>query len=175
MTKDPLLASWSRKTVFGANAGLDDSEEAVATNDLMPLYAFERLAKVYGDLNGKTVVMLGVSYRGDVGDTRFTPVNLLVTCLENAGAAVVCHDPFVSFWPEKERQVAQDLIEVLAANPSVVVISAGHKNYTQPATISLLMGCKSMTVFDTIGLLTDQQIEQLSARHVVSVLGRGDI
>jgi hypothetical protein len=71
--------------------------------------------------------------------------------------------------------VTQDLIAVLAGNPSVVVISAGHKQYTQAATISALMECKPMTVFDTIGLLTEQQIELLSTRHVVSVLGRGDI
>lgn len=175
LTKDPLLASWSRKTVFGASTGLEGSVNCVATNDRMPLYAFERLARVCGDLNGKHVAVLGVSYRGDVGDTRFTPVNLFVTCLEDAGAIVACHDPFVAFWPERERDVTQDLGVVLAANPAVVVISAGHKQYTLDSTISLLMGCNPMTVFDTIGLLTEKQIELLSTRHVVSVLGRGDI
>jgi UDP-N-acetyl-D-mannosaminuronate dehydrogenase len=126
-------------------------------------------------LKGKHVAVLGVSYRGDVGDTRFTPVNLFVTCLEDGGATVVCHDPFVAFWTERERDVAQDLGVVLAANPSIVVISAGHKQYTFDTTISMLMGCSPMTVFDTIGLFTENQIELLSKRHVVSVLGRGDI
>lgn len=175
LTKDSLLASWSRKTFFGASTGLDGSVNCVATNDRMPLYAFERLARVCGDLNGKQVAVLGVSYRGDVGDTRFTPVNLFVACLEDAGASVVCHDPFVAFWPEREQAVAQDLGVMLAANPSVVVISAGHKQYMLEETISLLMGCNPMTVFDTIGLLTGKQIELLATRHVVSVLGRGDI
>jgi UDP-N-acetyl-D-glucosamine dehydrogenase len=175
LTKDPLLASWSRKIVFGAGTGLDGSVNSVAINDRMPLYAFERLARVCGDLNGKRVAVLGVSYRGDVGDTRFTPVNLLVTCLEDAGAAVVCHDPYVAFWHERERDVEQELGVALAVNPSIVVISTGHKQYTLEGTISLLMGCNPMTVFDTIGLLTEKQIELLSTRHVVSVLGRGDI
>jgi nucleotide sugar dehydrogenase len=175
LTKDPLLASWSRKTVFGASTGLDGSVNCVATNDRMPLYAFERLARVCGDLNGKHVAVLGVSYRGDVGDTRFTPVNLFVTCLEEAGASVVCHDPFVAFWPERERVVAQDLGVVLAANPSIAVISTGHKQYTLDSTISLLMNCNPLTIFDTIGSLSERQIELLATRHVVSVLGRGDI
>jgi nucleotide sugar dehydrogenase len=175
LTKDPLLASWSREKVFGANRGLDNSVNCVVTNDRMPLYAFERLSKVYGDLNGKQIAVLGVSYRGDVGDTRFTPVNLFVTCLEDAGASVICHDPFVAFWPERERVVGQDLNKVLAANPAVVVISTGHKQYMHEETIALLMGCNPMTVFDTIGLLTANQIELLATRHVISILGRGDI
>jgi len=175
LTKDPLLASWSRRTFFGGSTGLDGSVNCVATNDRMPLYAFERLARVCGDLNGKHVAVLGVSYRGDVGDTRFSPVNLFVTCLKDAGATVVCHDPFVAFWPERESIVEQDLGAMLAANPSVVVISSGHKQYMLEETISSLMGCNPMTVFDTIGLLTARQIELLSTRHVVSVLGRGDI
>jgi UDP-N-acetyl-D-glucosamine dehydrogenase len=175
LTKDPLLASWSREKVFGANRGLDNSVNCVATNDRMPLYAFERLSRVCGDLNGKQIAMLGVSYRGDVGDTRFTPVNLFVTCLEDAGASVICHDPFVAFWPEREKVVGQDLTKVLAANPAVVVISTGHKQYMHDETIALLMGCNPMTVFDTIGLLTANQIELLATRHVISILGRGDI
>ena len=175
LTKDPLLASWSRKTVFGASTGLDGSVNCVTTNDRMPLYAFERLVRVCGNLKGKHVAVLGVSYRGDVGDTRFTPVNLFVTCLEDAGASVVCHDPFVAFWPERERVVAQDLGIVLAANLSVVIISTGHRQYTLDSTISLLMNCNPLTVFDTIGLLSEKQIELLATRHVVSVLGRGDI
>ena len=50
----------------------------------MPVYAYERLKQVFGNLAGTEVAVLGVSYRGDVGDTRFSPVNLFVDCLEDA-------------------------------------------------------------------------------------------
>jgi UDP-N-acetyl-D-glucosamine dehydrogenase len=169
------LASWSRKANFGANTGLNTSESCVATNDRMPFYAFERLVKVSGDVRGKIVAMLGVSYRGDVGDTRFSPVNLFVTCLEEAGATVVCHDPFVAFWPERNISVEQNITAVLAARPSIVVISAGHKQYMLDETISILLTCTPMIIFDTIGLLTATQIVILSRHHKISILGRGDI
>ena len=175
LTKDPLLASWSRKTVFGEGVGLNNSVNSVSINDRMPFYAYERLVKVYGAIDGKKVVLLGVSYRGDVGDTRHTPVSLFISCLEDAGATVVCHDPFVGFWPERDQAVTQDLGNVLSTNPSIVVIGTGHKQYTLESTISLMMDCNPMTIFDTIGLLTARQIVILSKRHVVSILGRGDI
>ena len=175
LTKDPLLASWSRKTVFGADAGLDASVSGVATNDRMPVYAYERLLKVFGSIRGHRIAVLGVSYRGDVGDTRFSPVFLFVRCLEEAGGDIAFHDPYVSFWAERDQAIEQDLGKVLGCNPSIVVISAGHKQYTQDATIKSLMACAPLFIFDTIGLLTQDQIGELGRRHTVSVLGRGDM
>jgi len=43
LTKDPLLASWSRKTFFGSEFDLDMSINSVSVNDQMPVFAFQRL------------------------------------------------------------------------------------------------------------------------------------
>jgi UDP-N-acetyl-D-glucosamine dehydrogenase len=173
LTKDPLLASWSRRNFFGA-AALDTSVKGVVINDQMPRFAFERLRDVVGNIDTQQVIVLGVSYRGDVGDTRFSPVELFVDCLESAGAVVDFHDPYVSYWPERQRTVHQHLTTCLAGNPSVVVIGAGHRMYANEATTEVLMSCSPLLIFDCIGLLTPAQIELLSTRHRVSVLGRGD-
>ena len=98
LTKDPLLASWA-VNVFGAEQGLEISVNGVSTNDQMPTFAFDRLKQVYGDV-GTCVAFLGVSYRGDVGDTRFSPVEPLVRLVKKAGADVQLHDPFVPYWEE---------------------------------------------------------------------------
>ena len=95
LTKDPLLASWARKNHFNSTSDLEMSINGVSVNDQMPRFAFERLVKVYGDLLNKKVVFLGVSYRGDVGDTRFTPVEPLLKMIKDAGAQIILHDPFV--------------------------------------------------------------------------------
>ena len=47
LTKDPLLASWSKQKMFNSDEPLNMSEKAVTTNDKMPLYTFEFLKNVY--------------------------------------------------------------------------------------------------------------------------------
>lgn len=175
LTKDPLLASWARKSFFGSQSDLEMSVNGVAVNDQMPKYAFQFLQRRTDDLNSKQISLLGVSYRGDVGDTRFTPVEKLVALLTAVGAEVILHDPYISFWEECEREVTSDLHSVLSVNPDIVVISAGHSIYKQQQTIESLMQIQPALIYDTIGLLTDKQIELLGTKHSISVLGRGDL
>jgi hypothetical protein len=73
------------------------------------------------------------------------------------------------------RTISQDLRGVLAANPDIIVLCTGHKLYSKDSTIDLVNSSNSLFVFDTIGLLTEFQIQKLIAHHVVKVLGRGDI
>jgi UDP-N-acetyl-D-glucosamine dehydrogenase len=175
LTKDPLLASWSRKSFFGSESDLDMSINSVSVNDQMPIFAFERLVQVFGDLNEKRVTFLGVSYRGDVGDTRFTPVEPLVNLVREAGSKIKLHDPFVSYWEEQKCEVETDLFSVLESNPDLVIISAGHTAYKSPKVILKLLEMESTNIYDTIGLLSNEQIALLQEKHVVSVLGRGDV
>lgn len=176
LTKDPLLASWARTEMFGGAGALQMSVNAVACNDKMPTYAFERLKSLFGDLSGKTIAVLGVSYRGDVGDTRFSPVEPFVRAVERAGGLVTCHDPYVEHWPEMNRDVGQNLAEVMSTRPEIAVICTGHALYTKDSTLDLIDGAGCVFIFDTIGLLTERQIQRLiSCGHSVKVLGRGDL
>ena len=175
LTKDPLLASWARKSFFGSEYDLDMSINGVCVNDQMPVFAFNRLIQVFGDLSNKDVVFLGVSYRGDVGDTRFTPVEKFVEMIHQAGAEIRLHDPFVSFWEEREVFVEADLKTVFHSNPDLIIISAGHSQYKKVETIDSLMELNTAFIYDTIGLLNEKQLAVLRSKHKVSVLGRGDI
>jgi len=176
LTKDPLLASWARKNLIGGEDKLLQSETAVSINDQMPRYAFEFLEKRYSKpLAGVKILLLGVSYRGDVGDTRFSPVEYFCRCLLKAGVAVFTHDPYVSAWPELDMKPYQILSEALLDQPDVAVISTGHRIYRQEETIKTLLDSKPMLVYDTIGLLSKEQIVKLQQKHRVIVLGRGDL
>jgi UDP-N-acetyl-D-glucosamine dehydrogenase len=175
LTKDPLLASWARKYHFGSTSDLEMSINGVSVNDQMPKFAFDRLVKVFGDVSDKMVTFLGVSYRGDVGDTRFTPVEPLVEMVLEAGAEIVLHDPFVSYWEERECGVESDLNAVLDSTSDLIIISAGHSQYKQESTIDKLMTLKPALIYDTIGLFDKAQLLILQNKHKVSVLGRGDL
>jgi len=175
LTKDPLLASWSRQKLCGAGEPLPCSVAAVRINDQMPSFAFRFLENTAGPVAGRRILLLGCAYRGDVGDTRFSPVGPFFDHLVSGGAAVAVHDPYVPRWDEKDRDVFTDLSAALGTDPDVIVIAAGHQAYRDDATIARVAACRPGLVFDTIGLLTAAQIDTLRERHVVKVLGRGDL
>jgi UDP-N-acetyl-D-glucosamine dehydrogenase len=49
-------------------------------------------------LSGSRVLVLGVAYKADIGDTRESPAEKLVMLLRNAGADVSYHDPHVPYF-----------------------------------------------------------------------------
>ena len=175
LTKDPLLASWARKYHFRSSSDLEMSIKGVSVNDQMPVFAYKRLIEVFGDVSDKKVAFLGVSYRGDVGDTRFTPVEPLVELVRKTGAEIVLHDPFVSFWDEQQCIVESDLNTVLNSTNDLIVLSAGHSQYKHKSTIDKLMALRPTLIYDTIGLFDKAQLSILQSKHKVSVLGRGDL
>ena len=174
LTKDPLLASWARKNHFGSTSDLEMSIYGVSVNDQMPKFAYKRLVHVFGDVSDKKVIFLGVSYRGDIGDTRFTPVEPLVEMIRETGADIALHDPFVSYWEEQKCDVESDINAVLDLTADLIIVSAGHSQYKLESTIDKLMSLNPVTIFDTIGLFDKEQLLILQSKHKVSVIGRGD-
>lgn len=177
LTKDPLLASWARMNLFGSEDKLHQSETGVHINDKMPYYAFEYLRSQFaGSLKNKKALLLGVSYLNDVGDTRYTPVQGFFEQLENAGCEISIHDPHVVYWEEKQLQVNKDLDSLLKQPHDFVVITTGHKDYRNNKTmINTLLEQPVTFIYDTIGVLSEEEIKTLSAKHIVKVIGRGDL
>ena len=174
LTKDPLLASWARKEFFKSE-GLRMSEDSVSTNDQMPIYAYQRLKSVFGKLRDLSIAFLGVSYRSDVGDTRFTPVETLYKLVTTDSEKIKLHDPFVKNWEEQNTEVSNDINQVLKGNLDLIIFSTAHTQYKSDNFIMKIMKLSHCKIFDSVGLLSNEQIIELSTKHKVSVLGRGDI
>ena len=64
----------------------------------MPAYVVSRVAKDVESLKGKKVVVVGVSYKANVSDTREAPAALVIEELKKQGADVSWHDPVVGTW-----------------------------------------------------------------------------
>ncbi|MCB0482529.1 MAG: nucleotide sugar dehydrogenase [Flavobacteriales bacterium] len=177
LTKDPLLASWSKKTMFKSEKGLSNSEQAVQINDRMPLRAFDIIENnVKGGLSSKRVLLLGISYLNDVGDTRYTPVELLCRKLLAAGAQLTLHDPFLEYWDELELAIETDLEEIFQKKYDVVLISTAHSSYRNNiGLINFFETKKDLFVLDCWGILSPEEIIRIAQKNTVKVIGRGDI
>jgi UDP-N-acetyl-D-glucosamine dehydrogenase len=64
----------------------------------MPAYVVSRIAKDVGSLKGKKVVVVGVTYKANVKDTREAPAALVISELQKLGVDVSWHDPVVGTW-----------------------------------------------------------------------------
>jgi len=73
-------------------------KRANQVNLAMPSYVVSRVAKDVGSLKGKKVVVVGISYKANVSDTREAPAALVIEELKKLGAEVSWHDPVVGAW-----------------------------------------------------------------------------
>lgn len=74
-------------------------KRANEVNLAMPAYVVKRVvAGSGGSIAGKSVVVVGVSYKANVADTRETPAAAIIDLLRAQGATVVWHDDLVGTW-----------------------------------------------------------------------------
>jgi UDP-N-acetyl-D-glucosamine dehydrogenase len=68
-------------------------------NDRMPEYVVEKVGDVLNErgksVRGSQILVLGVSYKKDVGDVRESPALKVIDRLQRKGAEVSYHDPYV--------------------------------------------------------------------------------
>jgi UDP-N-acetyl-D-glucosamine dehydrogenase len=74
-------------------------KRANEVNLAMPAYVVKRVIEGFGgSIAGKSVIVVGVSYKANVADTRETPAASVIDVLRDNGAKVVWHDDLVGSW-----------------------------------------------------------------------------
>ena len=116
-------------------------KRANEVNLAMPAYVVKRvIAGAGGTVKGKTVVVVGLSYKANVADTRETPAASIIDLLRQAGAIVTWHDPLLGSWRGEES------CDLGASDVAVVV--------TKHDVVSVIDIKKSSYVFDCTGSIT---------------------
>jgi UDP-N-acetyl-D-glucosamine dehydrogenase len=174
LTKDPLFARVAAKQIF-KKPFLDFpfSRMAVEVNNVMPTVSVKILEKVFnGDLMGKKILLLGVSYRPDVSDTRYSPSEIFARSVQSKGASVTFQDPMVKYWDEMNVEVHKAIPEVSGFD--AIVFAVGHKDYLN-INFSDWLKEKKISIIDTNRVLSDYQIKELKEMGcLVSSVGRGE-
>jgi len=102
-------------------------ELAGKVNQVQPAFCAERIERALNDVakpvNGSKILILGVSYKAGVGDTRESPALKIVRLLRELGGEVSYHDPHVPAVPEMGLE-SVDLAEALRDADLAAVVTA---------------------------------------------------
>ena len=99
---DPFYLTWKAREY---DFSTEFIELAGKVNENMPYYCRSLVSQALNhgrqrSLSGAKVLVLGVAYKSDIGDTRESPAIKLIELLRAAGAEVSYHDPHVPELPE---------------------------------------------------------------------------
>jgi len=205
LPKDGGLGLWAYRHILGWE---DDifriTPTAIDINDTRALHApqlvRDALRNMGKPLAAADVLVLGASYREDVGDTRYSGSELIVRRLAEMGADVHVHDPYVDHWWEfeaqdtypslgqsrarffnrqeglKELRVQKDLAAALKGMDAIV-LAVRHKQYLNldPDDVYRMVG-KPFAVVDCFCILDDERIRRyFELGCEVKGMGRGHI
>jgi UDP-N-acetyl-D-glucosamine dehydrogenase len=101
-------------------------KRANEVNLAMPAYVVKRVVTgCGGSIKDKKVVVVGVSYKSNVADTRETPAAAVIDLLRKQGATVTWHDDLVVGWRgETSSPIAGADIAVVVTNHDGVDLAA---------------------------------------------------
>ena len=133
---DPHYLVWKMRTLGYTARFIQLADEI---NSAMPQHVVLEVTRALGSeskpLNGARVLVLGVAYKPDVGDTRESPALDLIHLLRQQGAVVEYHDPLAPSIREAGLDMASvgtegepTLGEALASADCVVVVT-DHSSY----------------------------------------------
>ena len=154
---DPLFLSWKLKSLNYTARFIDLASEI---NIGMPRYVVgkvqEALNKQHKAINDSKILVLGAAYKPDIDDVRESPALDVIGLLEQSGAEVSYHDPFIPELHHENVDLSSvpDLMKAVESVDCVVIIT-NHSQYDYPAIHK-----KAKCVVDT--------------RNALGKLGKGD-
>jgi UDP-N-acetyl-D-glucosamine dehydrogenase len=125
---DPFYLSW-RARQFDFQT--EFIELAGKVNTTMPYFCAERVSHALNDVrkpvNGSRVLVLGVSYKPDVGDVRESPALKLIELLGELGAQISYHDPHVPDLRDEGLDLRSvELADETVAAADIVCVVTAH-------------------------------------------------
>src|SRR5467141_2159329 len=137
---DPHYLAWKMRTLNYKTRFIDLASEI---NSEMPAVVVRKVAQALNDerkaVNGSRILVLGVAYKKDIDDTRESPALDVIRLLEDQGAKVFYHDPFVPKFQEdghEHTSVALTDKEIAAADAVVIVTDHSSVDYQRVVDVA---------------------------------------
>jgi UDP-N-acetyl-D-glucosamine dehydrogenase len=129
---DPAYLAWQVRRDVGHQFRI--LEQAQDVNAHMPGWVAARIGEALNEhakpLKGAKVLVLGVSYKPDVGDVRESPSLRVMSALARRGAKLSFHDPFVDAVTLDGKRLARtELTARAVAGADLVALLVPHSGY----------------------------------------------
>ncbi len=126
-------------------------ELAQEVNGRMPGYVIQRCATLLNEhgksARGARILLLGVTYKPDIGDQAASPAREIGSRLRELGAHLTYHDPYVPQWRLLDRPVPRaDSLYEAAAAADLTVLLQPHRTYDLQG-----LAVKAQLLLDTRG------------------------
>lgn len=129
---DPMYLAWKGKTYDFYNRFIELADEI---NSGMPQHVVNRVAELLNmqglALSRSKVLLLGIAYKKNVGDTRESPAIEIANMLKARGATVRGFDPFVDKLPKEagDLEMLDKLDEDALRSFDCVVLTTDHDQF----------------------------------------------
>ena len=128
---DPFYLSWKARQYDMPTRFIELAGEI---NTYMPYYVLHKITEALNThkktLKGAKILILGVAYKKDVDDMRESPAIRIIELLQEKGARISYHDPYVAKFPEfREHRIrlkSKPLNAALMKQHDCVVIITDH-------------------------------------------------
>ena len=123
---DPHYLAWKMR---GLNYKTRFIDLAGELNTEMPIFWVRKVSDVLNGagkaVRGSTVLVLGVAYKKDIEDLRESPALDIIRLLEQQGATVTYHDPYVPRFAEDGKELTSVPLtpETLKASDCVMIVT----------------------------------------------------
>ncbi|MBM4351636.1 MAG: nucleotide sugar dehydrogenase [Deltaproteobacteria bacterium] len=205
LPKDGGLGVWAYRHIHGFEDDIFKiTPLAIDINDTRALHVAQLVRDALRNMSrpiaSAEILLLGASYREDVGDTRYSGSELIVRRLTEMGAEIRVHDPYVAHWYEFEKQeeypasshglkryfrgqerlkdlrVEQDLRKALNGIDSII-FAVRHQAYLSLDPDEVVKNAGGpIAVIDCFGILDDDRIRRyFELGCEVKGLGRGHV
>lgn len=131
---DPHYLSWKLRTL---NYTARFIELAAEVNSFMPEYVVSKVADALNEVrkavNGSRILILGVAYKPNVSDVRESPALDIIHLLQERGAEVEYHDPYVPNLRHEGMALSSvALTETAVTSADCLVVVTHHAAFDWP-------------------------------------------
>jgi len=137
-------------------------------NDSMPLFVVEKIKKIIKKDNGK-IAIFGVTYKGNVDDTRESPAEKVASKLIEDGFEVKCYDSYA-----REFKYPLSSLDDAVDSADIIVVLAEHdefKNFDKDDIKHISSKVRSKIILDTKNIINKELWKKEGFK--VYVLGDG--
>jgi UDP-N-acetyl-D-glucosamine dehydrogenase len=134
---DPHYLAWKMRTLNYKTRFIDLASEI---NSEMPEFVVRKVARALNDrrqaVNGSRILVLGIAYKKDIDDMRESPALDVMRLLEERGAHVEYHDPWVpSYHEDGQTRTGVELTTDVLEGCDAVVIVTDHSRVDYQAVV----------------------------------------